>query len=892
MNTPTKGASQRNSAPDEVAGSPHITRAAVISEQDIMSAAERLAQENNTLVCSELNKIASLSSCTLSPSITAHVLGMLDTIVEGCVVGEPMTIQMLSPPSEVEVNIPRSPLPKTPARLSSSATSMRSPLATSLSGSQGAALASPLQRGSDALYDAMHSPLFSPSASPARQSASADSLTITESIEAEFSGGIYEETEELKKSHNAMSFLTSSQHLVATDERADVVLEDAALLELKEDVDYSHHYAKVELNLTDDQLSQLTADAAEIPDLRLKYHIRRPSEQEIVRSCRFCFDNSRCGKLKLHRSSAPDFCKTCTDRTQFELNCINRLSQVFPKGISLFSVVDSELLTSDLESTYLRLMADIVTIYEVPDASFLYKCAATMAGYSDSAFRKEVVQPSLSHYKQAMGIQSGGPVTEPGVRSQRDKKQGVMLVMAELICEGIFGVPGFLAFSLFARIRSEYRHMHPCYLDNIDKFPVPETIRSQILLDAPAENNTYTKLTNYKFLKQSEHFNIYSVTLDQIRAFYSENIMGRSTNTRLFNCLKLGKAHAVVEDDLMAFMAGVCRYHPALEFLRATPEFQVQYSITVVTRVFYLLDRTFKQHITQHDLTINKFINTLWLLQREPDINRVLKYFSYEHFYVIFCKFWELDTDHDQLISAQDLYRYGIHTCPFPYICKCGKTDGTCMCNRVYNPKVVDRIFAEIPRPFRSNVPGKMGYKDFIPFILAEEDKDSDPALDYFFALMDVDGDGYISTDDIMHFCPDMEAMYHCHKRDTNRQKDIMCQMVDMAKHTQHCVGEGFYHQDQRISKRDVRRCKTQGNLFNVFFNFTKAVQFECKDPYTIRYSPHMFEKTTWERFARIIYDSLEGMEEAAQEVYEEPEPLGDDLAADTIILDADALDV
>lgn len=53
-----------------------------------------------------------------------------------------------------------------------------------------------------------------------------------------------------------------------------------------------------------------------------------------------------------------------------------------------------------------------------------------------------------------------------------------------------------------------------------------------------------------------------------------------------------------------------------------------------------------------------------------------------------------------------------------------------------------------------------------------------------------------------------------------------------------------------------------------------------------------MFEKTTWERFARIIYDSLEGMEETAQEVYEEPEPLGDDLAADTIILDADALDV
>lgn len=133
-----------------------------------------------------------------------------------------------------------------------------------------------------------------------------------------------------------MSFLTSSQHLVTTDEHANTAPEDTEIIELKDDVDYSHHYAKVELNLTDEQLVQLAADAAEIPDLRLKYHIRRPSEQEIVRSCRFCFDNSRCSKLKLHRSSAPDFCKTCTDRTQFELSCINRLSQIFHRGISVF----------------------------------------------------------------------------------------------------------------------------------------------------------------------------------------------------------------------------------------------------------------------------------------------------------------------------------------------------------------------------------------------------------------------------------------------------------------------------------------------------------------------------------------------------------------------------
>jgi len=28
-----------------------------------------------------------------------------------------------------------------------------------------------------------------------------------------------------------------------------------------------------------------------------------------------------------------------------------------------------------------------------------------------------------------------------------------------------------------------------------------------------------------------------------------------------------------------------------------------------------------------------------------------MDYFSYKHFYVLYCRFWELDTDHDGIIS-------------------------------------------------------------------------------------------------------------------------------------------------------------------------------------------------------------------------------------------------
>lgn len=39
----------------------------------------------------------------------------------------------------------------------------------------------------------------------------------------------------------------------------------------------------------------------------------------------------------------------------------------------------------------------------------------------------------------------------------------------------------------------------------------------------------------------------------------------------------------------------------------------------------------------------------------------------------------------------------------------------------------------QAPRKFTSGVPGKMGYEDFVWFILSEEDKTTDTAMEYWF---------------------------------------------------------------------------------------------------------------------------------------------------------------
>jgi hypothetical protein len=40
---------------------------------------------------------------------------------------------------------------------------------------------------------------------------------------------------------------------------------------------------------------------------------------------------------------------------------------------------------------------------------------------------------------------------------------------------------------------------------------------------------------------------------------------------------------------------------------------------------------------------------------------QVTQFFSYEHFYVLFCRFYELDIDRDNRLSRENLLKYGDH---------------------------------------------------------------------------------------------------------------------------------------------------------------------------------------------------------------------------------------
>ena len=137
----------------------------------------------------------------------------------------------------------------------------------------------------------------------------------------------------------------------------------------------------------------------------------------------------------------------------------------------------------------------------------------------------------------------------------------------------------------------------------------------------------------------------------------------------------------ITTEDLKPMFRYLLDTHPGLEFLQATPEFQDRYADTVVMRIFYGVDSNDDGKITWRDFKRSNLVDVFKSVAGEEDINKIREYFSYEHFYVLYCRFWELDADHDFLIDKEDFSRYEGHA---------------------LSRKAVDRIFQGIPRKFAS----------------------------------------------------------------------------------------------------------------------------------------------------------------------------------------------
>ncbi|KAK0580457.1 hypothetical protein LWI29_002145 [Acer saccharum] len=331
------------------------------------------------------------------------------------------------------------------------------------------------------------------------------------------------------------------------------------------------------------------------------------------------------------------------------------------------------------------------------------------------------------------------------------------------------------------------------------------------------------------------------VTRDAFTRYWIDsNILTMDTATQIYIILKQPGYEYLTQVDFKPLLRGLLDTHPGLEFLHSSPEFQERYAETVIYRIFYYNNRSGNGRLTLRELKQGNLIAAMQHVDKEEDINKVLRYFSYEHFYVIYCKFWELDTDRDCMIDKENLINYGNHAL-------------TC--------RIIDRIFSQVPRKFTSKAEGKMSYEDFVYFILSEEDKSSEPSIDYWFKCIDLDGNGVLTPNELQYFYEEQLHRMECLSQERVSFEDILCQIIDMiAPEKKDC-----------ITIRDLKRCKLSGYVFNILFNLSKFFAFESRDPLLIRQQREDPSLTEWDLFAHREYIRL-SMEEDVEDANESAE--------------------
>lgn len=314
----------------------------------------------------------------------------------------------------------------------------------------------------------------------------------------------------------------------------------------------------------------------------------------------------------------------------------------------------------------------------------------------------------------------------------------------------------------------------------------------------------------------------------EISRFYEETMAYSTPNKRLFDLIKGDpKRNYCTQDDFRTAVRLLVEHHQGLDFL-SQPEFQDFYCRTVAIRIIYELDLRQDRRVTWYQFDRSDLPNVMFELDQTTDINQILRFFSYEHFYVLYCRFWELDMDRDQMLELSDLQQYS---------------------SGAVTTSVLKRVVEGAGRRLTQAVPGKLDFEDFVYFCLAEEDKNSPAAIFYWFKVLDLDEDGVISGYEMGHFMEEQRPKLAEVGLDEVKVEDMLCQMLDMIGSSR--VGA------RGLTLADLKACPTPANFFNMLFNAHKFSRFEHRDPFGEHQMRQQPEKTDWDRFARLEYDRM-----------------------------------
>lgn len=324
--------------------------------------------------------------------------------------------------------------------------------------------------------------------------------------------------------------------------------------------------------------------------------------------------------------------------------------------------------------------------------------------------------------------------------------------------------------------------------------------------------------------------------------------------------LTFGKRNYLMPDDFVNLIQSVIDEHIGLKFLRQAPDFHLRYIQTVIARIFFACSKRWTCKLSLLEVQSSHLLQVINLLSTETDIQAINDFFSYEQFYVIYCKFWALDSDHDLYISKADLSKHQ---------------------NELMNSLILDRIFDGVCSPLVSCVPtitnsnststpttnctklvpnikstGKMSYPEFVWFLIAEEDKRQRRSIEYWFRCMDLDGDGYLSLFEMQYFYDQQAKKLESMGIEPLPFRDSICLLLDSIKP----------RDPNKVSICDIKNSKLSTLFFDTFVNIGKYLEHESSDFGSSTRDLVINGKlvTDFERFCNFEYQNLVASEETS----------------------------
>ncbi|KAF8819297.1 hypothetical protein IE077_001221, partial [Cardiosporidium cionae] len=243
-----------------------------------------------------------------------------------------------------------------------------------------------------------------------------------------------------------------------------------------------------------------------------------------------------------------------------------------------------------------------------------------------------------------------------------------------------------------------------------------------------------------------------------------------------FNALRKDDQDYLEHDDFLSFLNELLRRNYFMAFLAEKNTYASNYRNTTIARIMYNIDKETCGCIYLSDLRNSPLVHIWCSVEFGTELCSLKQFFSYEQFYVLIHSFSDLDQDHDLYLSKEDLLK---------------------MDNHALSKVAGDR------------------------FLMIYEDMTSDRSMEFWFKIVDLDGDGCIRDHELKVFLEEQISRLSILGHEEVKIEDWICQMNDAI----HPNREGQYYLS------DFKRCpKFTAFFFGSLVSLTKWVAWEHRD--------------------------------------------------------------